>query len=300
MVSTTVCVPTFNRRDYVTRLCSELASAAHDGVIALAVVDDGSQDGTFEALQQFAGANVNILRHHSNAGYGQALVSLLESVQTEFAILANDDSTVSVDALLRLQAWLGIQEVDLVATQFTTRVPTAPADFTAFRDLSSHAPGMVLRMSSALPAVQFLKDQLARGNAAAVVYPQSAIAAWVCAQGPARSGSAWWWSEVVVWEPEAAPSGIRDSTGLEYWAPKARVMQALGFVDLIGDLVDRLADDESKQRASDMLVRQLRTVYPAVRNAVMENGGAMAGAGLDRATLRQLVAVGLRRAHLRR
>lgn len=299
MPQLTVGIPTFNRHASVLRQCSALAPLAHRSEIALLVVDDGSTDATPASLAVFAGPNVTLVRHDANAGYASAFATMLESVATEFVLLAADDDVVHLEPLARLCEWLPGSTVDLVCTQRShgDRRPDHggiwPLAFTDYRAAASHAPGLVFRMSAVGPAIRFLRAQLDAGNPAALTYPQSVVAAWVLAEG---TGS--WWNEIVVEDEEELPSGILDPSGLPYWAPMSRLQQAFGFDAVLIALAATVPSDEGRARLARLRELNARTLYPALRNAFIESGVPRSGTLLDRATLRQLAAGTVRRLHL--
>ena len=226
----TIAIPTLNRRDAVVRICRSLSALVASDEVALLVIDDGSTDSTWEALQEFAGPGVTLRRHESNAGFARTLPELIESSATDFVVIANDDDGIDIANLRELGSWLAQIRPDFVSTkngsalrENTAPRPTEPIAFNKYRSASVHAPGLVFRRSAAIDTLDFLLEQLDKGNAAAVVYPQVVIAAWLCAEG-----SAWWWNKVVTWEVDELPPAHRDSSGLAYWAPMARLNQAHG------------------------------------------------------------------------
>lgn len=303
MAEITVGIPTYNRRESVERVCRSLLPAVRDGIVSVLVVDDGSTDGTTDHLRPLECDGLRLVSHDVNQGYARALLTILDFAESDYVAIVNDDDVILLDGFPGLAPWLDAVTPDLVCTQYRNVVPakvpgvtpTGALDFRDYRSASSHAPGMVLRVSSLPPAVGFLRSQVDRDNVAALVYPQAVVAAWLCV-----TGSAWWCGESIVEEDSDLPSGIRDMEGLHYWSAKSRVSQALGFHDMLVDLVGVLPEGQPRERARTLLALQARTIYPALRNAVVETGGAPAGAALDAATSRQLLAATLRRIGLRR
>lgn len=74
-------IPVFNEKSYVERVISQVRRYASD----VAVVDDGSSDGSEEVLGRLAedGRITHLIRHPVNQGYGQALISLLRLARNE-------------------------------------------------------------------------------------------------------------------------------------------------------------------------------------------------------------------------
>ncbi len=298
----TIAIPTFNRREAVVRICSSLIPLIARDEIALVVIDDGSTDSTWEALQEFAIGGVTLIRHEANAGFARTFPELIEAAATEYVVIANDDDGVDLVNLAELNSWVAQMRPDFVSTKNGSIHrpngavrPTEPINVIKYRSASVHAPGLVFRRAATHEPIAFLREQLDKSNAAALVYPQVVLAAWLCVEG-----SAWWWSKVITWEVDTLAPGLRDSSGLPYWAPMARINQAMGFSAMLRDLALRMPTAEGREQAVRLYERNARTVYPAVRNAFVEASGPSSGPLLDRTTLRQLSAATLRRLRIRK
>ncbi|MDI1289570.1 MAG: glycosyltransferase family 2 protein [bacterium] len=301
MAAITIAVPTFNRRDAIVGLCRELVPLANQDAIALLVIDNGSSDGTWQALQAFRTDGVTLVREERNTGFSGAVASLVDMSTTDYVMLTGDDDRVDVECLPNLLRWLAEIRPDFVSTSNGSRnryvAPriTGPMSFWDFRDASAHAPGLIFSRKAIERALPFLLEQLDKGNVAAIVYPQALLAAWTCIEG-----SAWWLADVAVWEVESLPARSVDPSGLPYWAPRSRLSQALGFNEMLMDLSQRMPSTDGRARARKLYKRNARTLYPALRNYFVDVGGLESGPVLDSSTIRQLAAALLRRMKLRR
>lgn len=89
-----VLVPAFNRADYIKETVDSVLTQDYPNV-ELIVVDDGSTDGTFEILSEYAGrGKLKLLTHpgRENKGQSAALNLALDAASGEFiAILDSDD-----------------------------------------------------------------------------------------------------------------------------------------------------------------------------------------------------------------
>ncbi len=83
-----VVIPVFNERDTIAEILSRVRRALDGKDSELVVVDDGSTDGTREALRSIAG--IRLIEHEQNQGKGAAL-------RTGFAA-ANGDVVIVQDA----------------------------------------------------------------------------------------------------------------------------------------------------------------------------------------------------------
>jgi glycosyltransferase involved in cell wall biosynthesis len=96
-----VVVPTHNRRDTV--VSTVRAMFDQRGVaLEVVVVDDGSADGTFEALQALEDPRVRVVRHERALGQARARDAGVAAAQGEWVAFLDDDDQWSPDKL-RLQ-----------------------------------------------------------------------------------------------------------------------------------------------------------------------------------------------------
>lgn len=89
-------IPAYNEVENVPRLLDQLAPRAHDLGARVIVVDDGSTDGTTEAVREHADdLHLAIVRHSQNRGLGVALNSGIRAALSE---AADDDAIVTLEA----------------------------------------------------------------------------------------------------------------------------------------------------------------------------------------------------------
>ena len=74
-------IPVFNEVEYVERVLSEVARFTDE----IAVVDDGSNDGSREILQGLKSEGLvgHLIEHSENLGYGRGLIDLIELARSE-------------------------------------------------------------------------------------------------------------------------------------------------------------------------------------------------------------------------
>ena len=74
----TIAVPVYNERERVGPALKELLSTSFPVEVEIVIVDDGSSDGTAEAIANVAVMdNVRLIRHERNQGKGAALRTAL-------------------------------------------------------------------------------------------------------------------------------------------------------------------------------------------------------------------------------
>ena len=104
---TSVLVPAFDEADNMPDLYAELAVALRaDGLDAeIILVDDGSTDGTLEAARQAASqaglTDVKFLRHRSNRGKTEALLTGAEKASGDYLVLFDADLQHSPEEITR-------------------------------------------------------------------------------------------------------------------------------------------------------------------------------------------------------
>jgi glycosyltransferase involved in cell wall biosynthesis len=88
-VSVSVVVPVYDEASTVGSVVARLRASAPPKEIV--VVDDGSTDGTFEALRREAAPDVRVLRHERNRGKGAALRTGFAAARGEVVVVQDAD-----------------------------------------------------------------------------------------------------------------------------------------------------------------------------------------------------------------
>jgi glycosyltransferase involved in cell wall biosynthesis len=92
-----IVIPVYNERDAVAGLLTELVRRGLDKRHEIIVVDDGSTDGTTEAVEAFD--TVGLVRHSRNRGYGAALKTGLRRARNEKVVFMDGDGQHSPDGI---------------------------------------------------------------------------------------------------------------------------------------------------------------------------------------------------------
>lgn len=114
-----IVVPTRDTREVTLRCLATLDDAADSSPAEVIVVDDGSQDGTAEAVTR-QHPRVRVIRHESPRGFTVSANAGLRAASNPIVLLLNSDTEVSrgaVDALMRAfaaDARLGIAGAQLL------------------------------------------------------------------------------------------------------------------------------------------------------------------------------------------
>ena len=89
-------IPAFNERENIPALMADLGPRAADLGARIIFVDDGSSDGTAEAIDEYRdGLHLAVVRHSVNRGLGTAINSGLRAALGE---ASDDDAIVTMEA----------------------------------------------------------------------------------------------------------------------------------------------------------------------------------------------------------
>ena len=180
----TICIPTYNRSKTVTRLIQELLDFELNDQIEILVLDDGSQDNTFEELSKFSHYNnVSIFKNEKNIGLVGSVLRCFNLCKTEYLIEHADDDILYKDGILELLSLLPTLDADFLATRWTR--PNGPymrgsdkvieISLTNIKGQSDHLPGGVFRASILRFSEQYILERLDKNCALAFFFPQTIL-----------------------------------------------------------------------------------------------------------------------------
>ena len=92
-----ICIPTLNSRDFLQSCLQSIVAFPPQMEFELIVVDNASQDGTLEMLQQEF-PQVKIIHNQSNLGFTRPLNQALHAAGGEFFLILNPDTKIDQDA----------------------------------------------------------------------------------------------------------------------------------------------------------------------------------------------------------
>ncbi len=104
-----VCIPTFSRREQVLEtaalVCYQLPAYSE-----LVISDNGSADGTAEAVEAFAAVHakqsVRLIKHACNVGFDQSVLDVVSNARADYCWLLGDDDVPRRGALTRIRGEL--------------------------------------------------------------------------------------------------------------------------------------------------------------------------------------------------
>lgn len=116
MVKVSVCVPTYNRSDYLKYALDSVFSQTYQD-FELIVCDDGSTDDTLEVVSRYKDSRLRYLRHPQNIGRSRNMRSGFDAAVGEYFIKFDDDDAIASEFLAKTVAVLDHHtEADFVCT----------------------------------------------------------------------------------------------------------------------------------------------------------------------------------------
>lgn len=102
----TIVVPVFNEENGVSGVIERLINLDLGTKIEIVAVNDGSLDGTAEALKALRARfkNLRVVTHHANQGYGAALKTGFAHARTDVVVITDADGTYPEDRIVDLIA----------------------------------------------------------------------------------------------------------------------------------------------------------------------------------------------------
>jgi glycosyltransferase involved in cell wall biosynthesis len=116
MVKVSVCIPTYNRSDYLQYAVNSVLQQSYRDW-ELIVCDDGSTDETPKVMASYDDSRLRYLRHSQNIGRSRNMRSGFEAAVGEYFIKFDDDDAIATEFLAKTVAILDSHsEVDFVCT----------------------------------------------------------------------------------------------------------------------------------------------------------------------------------------
>lgn len=116
MPKVSVCVPTYNRSDYLTYSVNSVLNQTY-GDFELIICDDGSTDDTPGVVSSWEDLRLNYIRHPHNIGRSRNMRSGFEAAKGEYFIKFDDDDGLTPEFLAKTVAVLDNNpKVDFVCT----------------------------------------------------------------------------------------------------------------------------------------------------------------------------------------
>ena len=100
-VQVAVVVVSYNTRDLLLDCLASVLESAQERSIELVIVDNASEDGSYEAVLG-AYAHARLIRNSTNLGFGAACNQGIRATSSKFILLLNSDARLTAQALQAL------------------------------------------------------------------------------------------------------------------------------------------------------------------------------------------------------
>ncbi len=282
----TIGIPTYNRIGSVTRRVEELLALPLPADVRLLVIDNASEDGTYESLSGQFGDRVRVLRNDSNLGYAGNILRLVEEAEGQYLLVLSDEDRLEFEGFARLADLCRAQNPVMVSPRAQTgtnpnyrgSAVTRPILPEEFESASFYISGLTFSLDSARAATPAIRG-LVPDNSAATVYPQVLLAALVLARGEGYFSDA-----LVSVQEEVQPTTITEPSGIQYNSVVGRWFQFRGFEQFFA--LDHL--DLTPESAA-----RLASMRAAIRKGIL--GLLVTAAGLEFPELQPILRAPARR-----
>jgi len=139
-------IPAYNEEDGIGKVLDETLEylTEHGKTWELIVVDDGSNDGTYEQLQTRS-EKISVIRHRRNRGYGASLKTGIKHAKSDWIAILDADGTYPINRLNEMVTKAKEEHCDMVVGSRTgkhVRIPLVrkPAKW-VLRQLASALSG---------------------------------------------------------------------------------------------------------------------------------------------------------------
>lgn len=110
-----ICIPTYNRKDRVVKTVQNLMSTDIEN-LEVSVLDNGSEDGTYEALCKIQDRRFRLIRNETNIGQFQNHYKALFTGTGKYIVVMMDRDEIEIDNLRVLLKYLSRSKYDAVLT----------------------------------------------------------------------------------------------------------------------------------------------------------------------------------------
>ncbi|MDY6783747.1 MAG: glycosyltransferase [Cyanobacteriota bacterium] len=116
MAKVSICIPTYNRADYLTYAANSVFEQTY-GDFELIICDDGSTDDTSDRVRQWDDPRIRYIRHPQNIGRSRNMRSGFDAAGGEYFIKFDDDDAIAPEFIEKTVAVLEANpSVDFVCT----------------------------------------------------------------------------------------------------------------------------------------------------------------------------------------
>lgn len=269
----TICVPTYNRKKCVCELVHSIINSNLLSQLDLLIIDDGSSDGTYNALKEIIypeNANVRI-EYQENKGFVYTAASFFSKCQTDYLMLADDDMIITekipdlINFLDRIKPdfvspiWHGDDGISI----FRGKKSEEKMNIEDFHLATDHGPGLVYRIAPTQPIVSELMVQIKSGCQVTELFFLGVILLYLFLEG-----DNFWWCSITTCgfrKTGAEPSNIRDMYGRNYKFIISIWERHRSWNPFYESLIKRTSSQSKKITYQKLLTKENLTIYQQFR-----------------------------------
>lgn len=271
----TIAYPTFNRSEIVLERVNHLQQSKIPEGINVLVIDNCSEDKTYETLReatQNSSDKFRILKNHANIGFAGNFFRLFEEAESEYLMISSDEDEVLVENLEALITFLSTKRPSFVSGQAIVFDKPYRGQCTRekkislqeFQVASGYISGIIFRREEAESAIKRL-SLMRESNVAVHVYPQVLLMTEML-----LIGNCFWFPKVLTVKRHQVYSSITNPGGDVYYHLVGRSQQLVAFLDYFDGRL-------SEERENEQRFKDLKTM----KGVILTNGFAMIRSGLE-------------------
>lgn len=271
----TIAIPTFNRRKAITEQVKHLLSNDLPKGIEILVIDNASEDGTYDALlneviqPSDSQSNIRVLQNSENIGFCGNFFKLFNECNTEYLLINSDEDWVFCKNLKKILSFIIDKKPGFICPQalidggiYRGIEKTEPIAFKEHDAASFYISGLVFNREQSLKYLPFVEN-LSHQNLAAKFYPQVMLAACL-----SLSVKCYWLNIEICEKKFDLATQIKNEKDGYYHEINSRIKQIKGFLsffELLG------GHPEFIHRAPEInLYKQviLKSTFTTIRSAL--------------------------------
>lgn len=248
--SLSILIPTFNRRRAVEKTLKSLISTEANILATVTIIDNGSTDGTCDAVARIASmnANVNMIRYETNDGFQESFLRCLDAATSDYVMVLSDEDEIYPGALTQVIRGLSRESVGFVSPQmfieqklYRGRKQFKRITPSNCEDASFYISGLIYRTSAANEFKNLIREMASRYSVARL-YPQVLLSLFMVAHYKGI-----WMNFPVCTKRDQLESRIPYQETVHYWEFSSRLLQFEDWLRIISELLD--VTEEKKARS---------------------------------------------------
>jgi glycosyltransferase involved in cell wall biosynthesis len=266
----TIGYPTYMRSGAIVARLRKLLADPLATDLPILVIDNGSTDGTFEAIQsQCQSPRLTLVKNESNIGIVRNLTRLFRECRTEYLLLMSDEDELLTPYLGELLELLRAENPLFVSPQaiidgriYRGVETTKPIDPKDFHLASFYISGLVYHVPSTCRFIDAL-DAMEAVNTAGRLYPLTILAVELI-----LLGNTCWLGCPLAEKRDRLPTRISDKDGDDYRHLPSRWHQHIDFMKHFAVRARQTNEEEVIAKLSIMSSTMDESLYDRIAGAI--------------------------------